>query len=402
VMFFRRSMPRYVQWIVWLFIVAIAAYSFFINWEYAAHYQSTELILQPTGATVAVYDSQGMLHYVPVMRADPALLFVNPLLASGFTVFSLIYSIVAEFFGTKAPTVQELQARKTYLEETQGIEETIRHLEGKHKAKSLLQRAKETVQEGKEVWRELRKPDKEEGEAVGNSERNIGEWEALTSQETSQGPVGQFSEEPEETGTNRAREMRGNEEEPIEEFTGENVPSWLVTGGSTISLQTVTEHAHIPLRTLRNRVGKKEIRATRNKEIVYKASLVEWMKAEGLLKETELITAVMSLRKQEHPVGQAEGNAAGTLSGNEEVFSGSVQGTVPDGLGFIEQQMYTVLLHHPEELTSLLAVAETQPLEEFTAILKAKYPDYADYLTPQRVGRVLEYTRGHAFQTVGT
>src|SRR5690242_1626783 len=46
VMFFRKSMPRSVQWIVWGFIIAIAGYSFFMNWEYTAHYQSMTLILQ--------------------------------------------------------------------------------------------------------------------------------------------------------------------------------------------------------------------------------------------------------------------------------------------------------------------------------------------------------------------
>jgi hypothetical protein len=66
VMFFRKSMPGWVFWIVWAFILAIAGYSFFINWEYASHYQNLALLLQPTGATTAVYDTHGALHYVPV------------------------------------------------------------------------------------------------------------------------------------------------------------------------------------------------------------------------------------------------------------------------------------------------------------------------------------------------
>jgi hypothetical protein len=60
----------------------------FINWEYASHYQSLSLLLQPTGATTAVYDRGGVLHFVPVMQVDRRLLWVNPILASGFTIFS--------------------------------------------------------------------------------------------------------------------------------------------------------------------------------------------------------------------------------------------------------------------------------------------------------------------------
>jgi hypothetical protein len=133
VMYFRKSMPVEIQVLLWFFIAAIAGYSFFINWEYAAHYQSATLILQPTGETSIVIDAHGNVQYVSVMRQNTMLLFVNPLLASGFTVFSLIYSIVAEFFGSKPPTIEELEARKMYLEETVNVMESIKQLEGKGK-----------------------------------------------------------------------------------------------------------------------------------------------------------------------------------------------------------------------------------------------------------------------------
>jgi hypothetical protein len=156
VMFFRKSMPLWVLWIVWIFILAIAAYSFFINWEYASHYQNMDLIMQPTGATTPVYDQQGVLHYVPVMRANTGLLWINPILASGFTIFSLIYSIIAEFFGTKPPTTEELLAKKAYLEETSSLLSEIQKLEGqKSKHPSWVQRAKGLAQEVKDGAQEL-------------------------------------------------------------------------------------------------------------------------------------------------------------------------------------------------------------------------------------------------------
>lgn len=180
VMFFRKSMPRYVQWIVWCFIIAIAGYSFFINWEYAAHFQNADLVLQATGVMTPLFDMQGRLHYVPQMRANTALLVVNPLLASGFTLFSLIYSIVAEFFGTKAPTIEELRAKQTYLEETATVLESIKQLEGKGKGKSLIQLAKEKAMEGKAAWKEVTKSEETEGQ----SEQNTDELEVAPVEES--------------------------------------------------------------------------------------------------------------------------------------------------------------------------------------------------------------------------
>jgi hypothetical protein len=91
VMFFCKSMPTWVLWIVWIFIVVIAAYSYFINWEDASHYQNMALLLEPTGQRTPIYDTHGVLQDVPVMQVNTGLLWVGPFLASGFTIFSLIY-----------------------------------------------------------------------------------------------------------------------------------------------------------------------------------------------------------------------------------------------------------------------------------------------------------------------
>ncbi len=155
VMFFRKSMPTWVLVIVWAFILAIAAYSFVINWEYASHYQNLDLILQPTGATTPVYDAHGAVQYVPVMQANTSLIWINPILASGFTMFSLVYSVIAEFFGTRLPTANELLARKQYLEETSGLLDEIKTLEQKSKKPSLIQRTKAVAKEVKEAANEL-------------------------------------------------------------------------------------------------------------------------------------------------------------------------------------------------------------------------------------------------------
>src|SRR6266516_7028677 len=173
VMFFRKSMPTWVLVIVWAFILAIAAYSFVINWEYASHYQNLDLILQPTGATTPVYDAHGVLQYVPVMRANTSLMWVNPILASGFTIFSLVYSVIAEFFGTRLPTANELLARKQYLEETGSLLEEIKALEETHKKPSLIQRTKAMAREVKEAANELLSTPNDAADVVANETRQV-------------------------------------------------------------------------------------------------------------------------------------------------------------------------------------------------------------------------------------
>ena len=159
VMFFRRSMPPWVFWVVWAFIAGIALYSYVINLEYASHFQSMDLLMQPTGETTPVLDASGNVHYIPVMRINTELEWINPFLASGFTIFSLIYSVIAEFFGAKAPTAQELMARKKYLEETATVKADIKALEEETKGPSLIQQAKQKAMELREVVGEVTKKD---------------------------------------------------------------------------------------------------------------------------------------------------------------------------------------------------------------------------------------------------
>lgn len=275
-----------------------------MNWEYSAHYENISLTLQPTGETTAVYDAQGNLHYVPVMHQNTALLVINPFLASGFTIFSLIYSVVAEFFGTKPPTVEELQAQKKYLEDTENVQESIRQLQEKRKGKSLIQKAKEAVKESKEAWNELKKKEEapaetptqientdEENEkqieevaqeSQTNRRRNTDELSRVKIEES----IKQIQDTDEESPRKAEEKTEGKIEESDGEFDEENLSSFLSTSGSTVSLLEVSQQAKISLRTLRNRVKKHEIRATKNQDIVYKQSLVNWLQKEGYLQDT--------------------------------------------------------------------------------------------------------------------
>src|SRR5258708_1170077 len=209
VMFFRKSMPKTIQIVLWGFIIGLALYSFFINWEYASHFHNTDLIMHPTGATTPVLDSHGNVHYVPVMVETTWLRYVNPALASCFTIFALIYSVVGEFFGAKAPTAGELLAKKTYLEETASVLEDIRKLEEKSKGPGAIQRLKDTANElaraGKEIADTLGKGEQETSEIpdVKASENNPKE---VRSTGPLSGVSGDVSEEEEESFNTLERE----------------------------------------------------------------------------------------------------------------------------------------------------------------------------------------------------
>lgn len=165
VMFFRKSMPKPVFIGVWLFILGITGYSTFINWEYASHFQSMQLTMQATGVMTPVYDHNNVLHYVPQMTNNSTLVWLNPIMASAFTGFSLIYSIVAEFFGAKPPTAAELQKQIEYLRNTNMLNKQLDELQGAKKGPGWIERAKNAVLQTTDAVKEIAetvKPKEEE------------------------------------------------------------------------------------------------------------------------------------------------------------------------------------------------------------------------------------------------
>ena len=323
VMFFRKSMPRWVFGIIWAFILVIAGYSFFINWEYASHYQDMTLLLQPTGSTTPIYDIHGTLHYVPIMQVNTSLVWVNPFLASGFTILSLVYSIIAEFFGTKAPTAEELQARKQYLQETAPVLEDIRKLEAKGKKPGIIQRGKQAALELKQAVKEVAKQEESAGEASQEAGKNA---------ERTTDPLSQrIVEESQRKGQGTGEERTGNAprhveltpEERLLASTYEKTLSWLTDGRSTVSLKVVAETMNQSMKLLHNRVASRTLQATKNKEIVRKDSVIAWAISEVIPKESRKIVPL-------HP------------RGNWQPFPGaSDRQTVQQGQGTHEANTHT-------------------------------------------------------------
>jgi len=132
VMFFRKSMPWQAFGLVWFFIIALTAFSWLVNWEYAQRYQSTDLTTNPT------------------------LVNINPILASSFAFLNLAYSLVAEFFSTKKQTAEELAKEADRLEGLVEHQSRLDAARARMKKPSIIQRAKELAIEARVAAQEVR------------------------------------------------------------------------------------------------------------------------------------------------------------------------------------------------------------------------------------------------------
>jgi hypothetical protein len=141
VMFFRKEMPWYAIIITWLFIIGLTAFSWLVNWEYAMTYQGT------------------------LLKTNSILSLLNPILASSFAFFNLVYSFVSEFFGMKQKTAAELLAEADRLEALEEAQKRIDAYRERNKKASIIQRAKGVAIELKEAAVELKNGSDEEVES---------------------------------------------------------------------------------------------------------------------------------------------------------------------------------------------------------------------------------------------
>jgi len=131
VMFFRKNMPWYAQLFTWVFIVALTAFSWFVNWEYALTYQGNALHVNNT------------------------LRMLNPILASSFAFLNLAYSVVAEFFSSKTESAAELAAKVDELEQLEEQQRRLAAYRERTKNPSVIQRVKNTALEARAAVNEV-------------------------------------------------------------------------------------------------------------------------------------------------------------------------------------------------------------------------------------------------------
>jgi hypothetical protein len=132
VMFFRKNMPGFAFGLVWFFIIALTAFSWLVNWEYAQRYQSANL------TTNVILET------------------INPVLASSFAFLNLAYSLVAEFFSTKKQTAEELAQEADRLEAMTEQQSRLDAAKARMKKPSVIQRAKELAIEAKAAAQEVK------------------------------------------------------------------------------------------------------------------------------------------------------------------------------------------------------------------------------------------------------
>lgn len=391
VMFFRKSMPRWVFVIVWAFIIAIAGYSYIINLEYTSHYQDMSMLMQPTGATTPVFDASGNVQYVPAMQVNTTLMYINPFLASGFTVFALIYSVIAEFFGTKPPSTDELKAQKQYLEETVGLQQEIDALKARAKKPSLIERGKERVKEvvkaGQEIAQEVRKQHDteplnsqqhartEEHENVFEDGYDTGEREALS---VSLNTVSESAYHP----------INHTLGESLEELAKHYpmIASWRSLRTVSVPLKEVIKVTGKHHKTVSSAVGKGLLEGPKaHPDRVFITSVVKWLLSE--LSEQSRVALEETI---EVSVVDADKTSAIT----------QLNDALPR-LGMIEQRMLDAVLDAPaSERRKLQEYADDHSLAETTIYLKQRYAQYADFIIERRVADVMKVYQAQHRETV--
>jgi hypothetical protein len=227
----------------------------------------------------AAYASTGSIWSNPFVGT------VTPFIISGVPLFALCYTLILKRIDGAGETFEE---KATRLESERAAKERIATIKRERSVNGVTALFDAGMRVFGHVKNRVKNAETEQ-ENERKEEHNTDTFKAVTVEERTEESTRQGQNTVSESDHIPQKKPARNQEEKTEEMTEENLPSWLSTSGSTISLVEVSQEMKIHLRTLRNRVEKKEIRATKNKDIVYKTSLIEWMKREGYLQETSKI-----------------------------------------------------------------------------------------------------------------
>jgi len=257
VMFFRKDMPWYAVLITWIFIFALTFFSWVVNWEYASTYQGDAL------------------------KVNGLLSILNPILASSFAFFNLVYSFVSEFFSMKVQTADELQKELERLEAMETVQQKLNAYRDRNRKKSLIQVAKETVIEAKDALNEVRS--NEQVEDTNNADEISPEAiveEAINPPAEDEVPVVEEPlpevNDPVQTDVlNGSQTAFSDDVLEVLEAYPLIASEWLSRNKKSVTLDeiiTVTGHGKRRL----NRVA--FARSSRNKELILVSSVLEWLK----------------------------------------------------------------------------------------------------------------------------
>lgn len=222
VMFFRKDMSVWAKVGVWLFILGLTAFSWFINWEYASQFQSSDL-------------SHVQQFY-----------WLNPILASAFAFLNLAYAIVSELFNAKTETAEELRQKNDEMAAL-NAEKTRRSDMQKQQILHSISNMKSVAQ------------------SAFSSPQNESELQPISSQNSDTIPPALPSDES-------VQETESLDENPDENM--EDLPSKPSTKGPYfVSFEEASRMTGYAVATLWRQVAKGEIEANKTKDKVKVSSL---------------------------------------------------------------------------------------------------------------------------------
>jgi len=162
---------------------------------------------------------------------------------------------------------------------------------------------KEQAIERRAAWKEITHAEETEGQ----SERSTDEGEVVSIEESTEEIARKARGKECIPGAKPERHLGLSEEANMVALQYENALSWLTASGSTVSLKTASETMNVSMKLLRNRVESKKIRATKNKEIVYKESVIEWAIAELISRGSSKIVHLRAVRNEEDTGAESSG-----------------------------------------------------------------------------------------------
>jgi hypothetical protein len=249
---------------VWAFIILLACLSWWINDKYAVHFQmSGALAASPLTIN---FLALGTLHIPDT----------NPLIASCFQVLAVAYTWISDKItsGAEVKTATQLEEEVKELERIAAAKVQMASIKRGRFASNL----KGLIDAGTDVVNHIKEQT--------NSDDSQEETDLQSSdiaEESTQETVGQTLEDLEESNIIPMRKARGKREESTQENAQESSLSWLPTGQSTVDIHLVAKNTKLNTRLLRSRIGKGEIRRTKNADVVFVDSLISWMKTNGYL-----------------------------------------------------------------------------------------------------------------------
>lgn len=334
---------------VWLFILALAALSWFINGKYAIHFEQGGVIA-PSPVTLSFF-GWGNWHISDI----------NPLLASCFQVLAVAYTWIADKIaaGEKPKTAAELKAEADELEAASVQKARIAAAKRENLDSSLtgaMELGSTLLRKAKVSFGRVKPANEETSEETNeeqSTEVNTDAFAALNLQSMA-------SEQGQEISNQSSQDGRETSQEITDQY-----PALVgLSGRATLPIEQVAQMIGCEIKYVQSLRSKGTLKhAAKSKDAITVASLKTYL-------------ATRRKPRQSPSVEQRKDVSMPASSSN---------------LGMVETMMLDAIQRaSKEDQEELHQLASEKSLNELTAILQSRYPQYASYITGPRVERVMD------------